>query len=101
MADTPEAISGELHLIVTTIALPGKAAELLTLFKAVEKNAKTAEPGCKQYDVLKFGDEFCIVEHYVNQAALEEHWLSEPFKVLAARRPELAKARVAHFYEST
>jgi len=75
------------------------ADELEALLLAIKKNTEAAEPDCYTYRVGRFDNDFVIFEEYKDQAGVEFHRLSEPFKKYASRIEELlVRPREARFF---
>jgi len=75
------------------------ADELESLLLAIQKNTKTSEPDCYTYRIGRFDNHFVVFEEYKDQAGVEFHRLSEPFKKYASRIEDLlVRPRESRFF---
>jgi quinol monooxygenase YgiN len=79
-----------LRLLITLNAAPGKGAEFAKAFKTRCEEVMQ-EPGCEQFEVFQSllnPDKLVLLEHWADQAALDEH-----AKVNATRAPSTGGPR--------
>ncbi|KZT61656.1 hypothetical protein CALCODRAFT_479694 [Calocera cornea HHB12733] len=84
------AFPGEICTVLTQTAKPGKAEELVAELNLLKASADSAaEPGTLQFDILRAGDKFCVVEKYANAAAIYAHTNRPPYKNLKLKIGDL------------
>ncbi|KAL5495917.1 hypothetical protein ACEPAI_1381 [Sanghuangporus weigelae] len=65
MASSADEIKGAFVVTARVEAHPGKADELAQWFANIKARADSSEePGCLQYNIVRFGDSFAVYEEY-------------------------------------
>lgn len=103
MASTSTGFEGEINCIARVIGKPGKAEDLISLFKAVKTSSDgDTEPGTLSYEIIRYEDEICVVEKFENAAAIRTHTQTAPYKELGSKLLELIVdgSLSLKFYES-
>jgi len=80
-----------LRVIVRIKARPGKAEELLSIFRSLVELTRK-EPGCLQYALLQNNEDptdFTLVEEWQDGKALESHFATKHFKDASSKLPNL------------
>lgn len=81
------------HVIARFLARPGKEDELKAVLTGLVAPSRR-EIGCYQYDLLRSPTEprdFCFVERWENEAALEQHAAMAHVKTAIAQARELVE----------
>ena len=82
------------HVLARFLARPGREAELAPVLTALIRPTRR-EIGCYQYDLLvnpADARDFCFVERWEDDAALDEHLATEHVRVALERSAELIEA---------